>query len=453
MRRADDPCNGLIHAMRISICYDTAPSSFNAIFFDYFGYWIKPIHLRGEIVFLPMIFPRPRAVLSPRASTQRRDMTTRPSTVTELAAVTFTDAQRKESPTPMSAQRAYSRAAESIALDSRDAYLSTSPVKSKISQLLDNDMRKTQRKGARSGTSGDWARKPSEGKGEVGRIGLLRQESKSGRLKRLYHNISSTMIESHSSRSGIGLSFCWSMCVQLARKAFLRLRAIGKGAEGRGIISRWKPCRRLFLEYLRESYVHSPIDVFGIVDLHATIRNDLARLGDNKLDLIFAFCPVSFHIPVFSRSPYFLKAAPFRPFLVGNPNHLLRQALLLFLHCFRLMAIMPLPALLTSSTRLPAQTQTHKPRLLFRVVFFRVLCSLQTPDSFIYSLGFSLVRLLISSSVVVDSLLPQHSSIGGVGKGHSTTGKDVDAIHFSSSEFKVEGLPDSPVFLPDSSVG
>ena len=132
MRRADDPCNGLIHAMRISICYDTAPSSFNAIFFDYFGYWIKPIHLRGEIVFLPMIFPRPRAVLSPRASTQRRDMTTRPSTVTELAAVTFTDAQRKESPTPMSAQRAYSRAAESIALDSRDAYLSTSPVKAKI---------------------------------------------------------------------------------------------------------------------------------------------------------------------------------------------------------------------------------------------------------------------------------------------------------------------------------
>ena len=137
MRRADDPCNGLIHAMRISICYDTAPSSFNAIFFDYFGYWIKPIHLRGEIVFLPMIFPRPRAALSPRASTQRRDMTTRPSTVTELAAVTFTDAQRKESPTPMSAQRAYSRAAESIALDSRDAYLSTSPVKSKIrSDLL-----------------------------------------------------------------------------------------------------------------------------------------------------------------------------------------------------------------------------------------------------------------------------------------------------------------------------
>jgi len=49
-------------------------------------------------------------------------MTTRPSTVTELAAVTFTDAQRKESPTPMSAQRAYSRAAESIALDLRDAY-------------------------------------------------------------------------------------------------------------------------------------------------------------------------------------------------------------------------------------------------------------------------------------------------------------------------------------------
>lgn len=43
-------------------------------------------------------------------------------------------------------------------------------------------------------------------------------------------------------------------------------------------------------------------------------------------------------------------------FLVGNPNHLRRQALLLFLHCFRLMAIMPLPALLTSSTRLPAQT-------------------------------------------------------------------------------------------------
>lgn len=60
-----------------------------------------------------MIFPRPREVLSPRASTQRRDMTTRPSTVTELAAVTFTDAQRKESPTPMSAQRAYSRAADS----------------------------------------------------------------------------------------------------------------------------------------------------------------------------------------------------------------------------------------------------------------------------------------------------------------------------------------------------
>lgn len=87
-------------------------------------------------------------------------------------------------------------------------------------------------------------------------------------------------------------------------------------------------------------------------------------------------------------------------FLVGNPNHLLRQALLLFLHCFRLMAIMPLPAPLTSSTRLPAQTQTHKPRLLFRVVLFLVLCSLQTPDSFIHSLGFSLVRLLISSSVV-----------------------------------------------------
>lgn len=84
-------------------------------------------------------------------------------------------------------------------------------------------------------------------------------------------------------------------------------------------------------------------------------------------------------------------------FLVGNP---LRQALLLFLHCFRLMAIMPLPAPLTSSTRLPAQTQTHKPRLLFRVVLFLVLCSLQTPDSFIHSLGFSLVRLLISSSVV-----------------------------------------------------
>lgn len=36
--------------------------------------------------------------------------------------------KEKESPTPMSAQRAYSRAAESIALDSR---LSTSPVKSK----------------------------------------------------------------------------------------------------------------------------------------------------------------------------------------------------------------------------------------------------------------------------------------------------------------------------------
>ena len=48
----------------------------------------------------------------------------------------------------------------------------------------------------------------------------------------------------------------------------------------------------------------------------------------------------------------------------------------------------------------------------------------------------------------VDSLLPQHSSIGGVGKGHSTTGKDVDATHYASYEFKVEGLPDSPVFLP-----
>lgn len=44
----------------------------------------------------------------------------------------------------------------------------------------------------------------------------------------------------------------------------------------------------------------------------------------------------------------------------------------------------------------------------------------------------------------VDSLLPQHSSIGGVGKGHSITGKDVDATHYASSEFKVEGLPDSP---------
>jgi hypothetical protein len=45
-----------------------------------------------------MRFPRLRAVLSPRASRQRRDMTTKktPSTVTELAAVTFTDAQRKE---------------------------------------------------------------------------------------------------------------------------------------------------------------------------------------------------------------------------------------------------------------------------------------------------------------------------------------------------------------------
>ncbi|KAF3452147.1 hypothetical protein FNV43_RR08245 [Rhamnella rubrinervis] len=53
----------------------------------------------------------------------------------------------------------------------------------------------------------------------------------------------------------------------------------------------------------------------------------------------------------------------------------------------------------------------------------------------------------------IDSLLPQHSSIGGVGKGHSITGKDVDATHYASSEFKVEGLPDSPVFPPDSSVG
>ncbi|PPR89031.1 hypothetical protein GOBAR_AA31651 [Gossypium barbadense] len=32
----------------------------------------------------------------------------------------------------------------------------------------------------------------------------------------------------------------------------------------------------------------------------------------------------------------------------------------------------------------------------------------------------------------VDSLLPQHSLIGGVGKGHSITGKDVDAIHYAS---------------------
>lgn len=53
----------------------------------------------------------------------------------------------------------------------------------------------------------------------------------------------------------------------------------------------------------------------------------------------------------------------------------------------------------------------------------------------------------------IDSLLPQHSSIGGVGKGHSITGKDVDATHYASYEFKVEGLPDSPVFPPDSSVG
>ena len=53
----------------------------------------------------------------------------------------------------------------------------------------------------------------------------------------------------------------------------------------------------------------------------------------------------------------------------------------------------------------------------------------------------------------VDSLLPQHSSIGGVGKGHSISGKDVDATHYASYEFKVEGLPDSPVFPPDSSVG
>ncbi|KAH7511608.1 hypothetical protein FEM48_ZijujMtG0003300 (mitochondrion) [Ziziphus jujuba var. spinosa] len=98
-----------------------------------------------------------------------------------------------------------------------------------------------------------------------------------------------------------------------------------------------------------------------------------------------------------------------------------------------------------------SSSSSNEPRLLFRVVFFLVLCSLQTPDSFIHSLGFSLVRLLISSSVVVDSLLPQHSSIGGVGKGHSITGKDVDATHYASSEFKVEGLPDSPVFPPDSS--
>lgn len=80
-----------------------------------------------------MRFPRPREVLSPRAFTQILDMITIPSTVKELGVVTFTDAQRKEkeSPTPMSAQRAYSRAAESIALDLRDAYLSTSPVNSK----------------------------------------------------------------------------------------------------------------------------------------------------------------------------------------------------------------------------------------------------------------------------------------------------------------------------------
>lgn len=31
---------------------------------SYFCYWIKPIHLRGEIAFLPRIFPRPREVLS-----------------------------------------------------------------------------------------------------------------------------------------------------------------------------------------------------------------------------------------------------------------------------------------------------------------------------------------------------------------------------------------------------
>ncbi|KAM1196607.1 hypothetical protein ACFX13_024439 [Malus domestica] len=91
------------------------------------------------------------------------------------------------------------------------------------------------------------------------------------------------------------------------------------------------------------------------------------------------------------------------------------------------MAIMPLPALLTSSTRLPAQT---------------------SQDS--YSGCSGGVLWLVAS---VDSLLPQHSSIGGVGKGHSITGKDVDATHYASYEFKVEGLPDSPVFPPDSSVG
>ena len=58
-------------------------------------------------------------------------------------------------------------------------------------------------------------------------------------------------------------------------------------------------------------------------------------------------------------------------------------------------------------------------------------------------LGWCLVLWLVAA---VDSLLPQHSSIGGVGKGHSITGKDVDAIHYASYEFKVEGLPDSPVF-------
>jgi len=49
--------------------------------------------------------------------------------------------------------------------------------------------------------------------------------------------------------------------------------------------------------------------------------------------------------------------------------------------------------------------------------------------------------------------LPQHSSIGGVGKGHLIMGKDVDATHYASYEFLVEGLPDSPVFPQDSSVG
>lgn len=38
------------------------------------------------------------------------------------------------------------------------------------------------------------------------------------------------------------------------------------------------------------------------------------------------------------------------------------------------------------------------------------------------------------------------------GKGAFDHGQ-VDATHYASYEFKVEGLPDSPVFPPDSSVG